>query len=201
MKIPEQKSSRQDKKEFTVSSGLAHLYGLFFLIPIILLLAVPFYYLWPEQFTSERLRYYLELRDSWNSIQIGFGVVVVILGIVGHELLHGIGWSVFTKNGWKSIRFGIKWEFLTPYCHCSEPLLINLYRFGSILPAIVLGFLPSAIALISGNLGLMIFGFFFTFSASGDFLILWLIRNEKSSSLVQDHPDKIGCIILQNPGA
>jgi len=198
LKKSEQIGSSHIKKEFTVSSGVAHLYGLAFLIPIVLFLAVPYYYLWTEQFTSERIRYYLELRDSWTYLQIGFGLLILVLGIIGHELLHGIGWSVYVKNGWKSIQFGIKWEFLTPYCHCTVPLLINPYRFGSILPAIVLGFLPSVLALISGNLGIMIFGFFFTFSAGGDFLILWLIRNEKPSSLVQDHPDKIGCEIIQH---
>ncbi len=71
------------------------------------------------------------------------------------------------------------------------------YRFGSVLPAIVLGFIPSIIAIVLGNLGLMIFGFLFTFAASGDFLILWLLRKEKSNVLVVDHPEKVGCIILK----
>ena len=89
------------------------------------------------------------------------------------------------------------WSFLTPYCHCSEPLLMKPYRIGSILPALVLGIIPSFIAMVTGNLALMIFGFFFTFSAGGDFLILWLIRKEPSNALVLDHPDKIGCVIFE----
>ena len=65
---------------------------------------------------------------------------------------------------------------------------------------IVGGFCPgtSLVAMATGNIGLMAFGFFFSFAAGGDFLILWLIRNEKSSDLAKDHPDKIGCIIFQH---
>jgi hypothetical protein len=118
-------------------------------------------------------------------------------GIVAHEILHGIGWSFYTKKGWKSIKFGIMWSFLTPYCHCTEPLIMGHYRTGSILPALVLGIFPSLIAMLTGNLILMTFGFFFTFAAGGDFLILWLIRKESSNALVLDHPDKIGCVVFE----
>ena len=44
---------------------------------------------------------------------------------------------------------------------------------------------------------LFVFGFFFTFAAGGDFLILWLLRKEKDTYMVQDHPKKIGCIIQE----
>jgi len=91
----------------------------------------------------------------------------------------------------------VVWKYLTPYCHCTEPLLIKPYRIGSVLPAFVLGLFPSIVAVASGNIWLMVFGFFFTFAAGGDFLILWLLRHEKSTVFVQDHPDKIGCVILQ----
>lgn len=34
-------------------------------------------------------------------------------------------------------------------------------------------------------------------SAGGDWLILWLIRNVKAGSLVEDHPSKAGCYVLE----
>jgi catechol 2,3-dioxygenase-like lactoylglutathione lyase family enzyme len=37
----------------------------------------------------------------------------------------------------------------------------------------------------------------FTMAAGGDFLIINLIRKEKSSALVQDHPTEAGCYIYR----
>jgi len=184
------------KKELTMGAGEANIYALVFLIPIIFILAIPYYYIWPEQFTIEQFRRYFDARDAWSFIDIAIGAVILLISIIAHELLHGLGWSLYTKKGWKSIKFGVIWKFLTPYCHCNEPLMLNKYRFGSVLPAIVLGIIPSIVAIITGHPGLMVYGFFFTFAAGGDFLILWLIRNETASTLVQDHPDKIGCFVF-----
>jgi hypothetical protein len=163
-----------------------------------MILAVPYYYIWPEQFTREQIKLYFDARDSWTFVDISIGMVILLLSIITHELLHGLGWSIYAKKGWKSISFGVNWKFFTPYCHCNEPLLLNQYRFGTVVPAIVLGIIPSIIAIITGHPGLMAFGFFFTFAAGGDFLILWLIRDEKTGDFAQDHPDKIGCIILKH---
>jgi len=195
----EKEQAKPSTKEVSMSAGEANLYALVFLVPLLLILGLPYYYLWSEQFTLAKLRYYLALREAWTYSDIALGLVILLLGVIAHELLHGLGWSFYTKNGWKSIKFGIMWSFLTPYCHCSEPLKMGPYRFGSILPAIVLGFLPSIIAIATGNLGLMVFGFFFTFAAGGDFLILWLLRKEKPDALVEDHPDRIGCMVISNP--
>jgi hypothetical protein len=185
------------KKEVTMSAAQANLRALIFLVPLIILLGIPYYFIWPEQFTKAELTRYVHLKEAWTFLDWAIILSVAIVGIVMHELLHGLGWSLYTKNGWLSIKFGIMWSFLTPYCHCSEPLKMRPYRIGSILPALVLGIIPSLIAMLTGNLFLMTFGFFFTFAAGGDFLILWLIRKESDTALVQDHPDKIGCIIFE----
>ena len=182
-----------------MSAGAANLFGLIFLIPIILFMGIPYYLIWPEQFTLVQFKSYFAARDSLTVFDIVIGFMVLFFGIVTHELRHGLGWSFYAKKGWKSIRFGIEWKYLTPYCHCAEILPISAYRFGSVLPAIVLGILPSIIAIVSGNLMLMVFGFIFTFAAGGDFLILWMLRKEKPTVFIQDHPDKIGCLVIQNP--
>ncbi len=196
MNLKTQTTAHNTQKEVTISAGKANLYGLIFLMPLIMVLGLPYCYLWPEQFTSEKFRSYLAARELLTFLDISIGVLIMLSGAVMHELLHGLGWSYYSKKGWKSIHFGIVWKFLTPYCHCNEPLRVKAYRIGSVLPAVILGFIPSFIAILSGNLWLMVFGFFFSFAAGGDFLILWLIRNESPSDLALDHPDQIGCIIV-----
>ena len=65
------------------------------------------------------------------------------------------------------------------------------------MPGIILGIIPSIIAIVTGSLGLFIFGLFFTLAAGGDFMIVNLLRDEPKNNLVQDHPSKIGCYIFR----
>ena len=61
-----------------------------------------------------------ELLGGFGDWSITF--ILVIVGIVVHELIHGITWACYAKSGWKSISFGVMWKLLTPYCHCDEPM-------------------------------------------------------------------------------
>ncbi|MGQ0828185.1 MAG: DUF3267 domain-containing protein [Bacteroidota bacterium] len=119
------------------------------------------------------------------------------MGIVLHELIHGIVWSRFTKDGFRSIKFGVLWKMLTPYCHCKEPLKVSQYITGVIMPAIILGVVPAIISIVIGNIGLLVFGIFFTMVAVGDFLIINLLRKENKDSLVLDHPSEAGFFIYR----
>lgn len=100
-------------------------------------------------------------------------------------------------KGFKSIKFGVISKYLTPYCHCKEPLLVNHYITGAIMPAIILGIIPSVLSIITGYPGLFMFGLFFTFAAGGDFMIIDILKKEPMNNLVQDHPSKIGCYIFR----
>ena len=86
---------------------------------------------------------------------------------------------------------------MTPYCHCKEPLKVKHYIIGAITPAIFLGFIPSVLAIVIGNIGILIFGVFFTMAACGDFLVINLIRRGNKDDLVQDHPSEAGCFIYR----
>lgn len=58
------------------------------------------------------------------------------------------------------------------------------------MPAIILGFLPSVWAIITGNFYLLCFGIFFIMGAAGDFMILMTLKNENPEDLVLD-----GCFV------
>ena len=183
------------KEKLTIDLVWANVFGVLILIPIGLLFGLPFYFIWKPQLD---IKQYL---DSAGPLGAGLGFLLIfeilILGIVLHELIHGIIWAKFAKEGFKSIKFGVLWEMLTPYCHCKEALTVRQYIIGAIAPAIILGIIPAIIAIMTGNLGLLIFGMLFTMAAGGDFLIINLIRKESSSDLVQDHPSEAGCFIYR----
>lgn len=183
------------KEKLTIDLVWANVFGILILIPIGLIFGLPFYFIWRPQIDIK------QFFDSAGPQGAGLGFLLIfsilILGIVLHELIHGITWAKFAKEGFKSIKFGVLWKMLTPYCHCKEALNVRQYIIGAITPAIIMGIVPSIIAIIIGNFGLLIFGMFFTMAAGGDFLIINLIRKEKSSDLVQDHPSEAGCYIYR----
>jgi len=176
-------------KEYTLSFWEANMYSLLVYIPIILGYYIPYGFLY-----------------GWSSFGVDiiqgignplFFLIIIFLGIALHELIHALSWWWMDDIPWEKIHFGFKWMVLTPYVHCPEPIEVRNYRWGVAMPGIILGVIPYAFALIFQNGLLLGFGFFFTLAASGDILILWLLRDVRSGKKVQDHPDLIGCKVFK----
>jgi hypothetical protein len=65
-----------------------------------------------------------------------------------------------------------------------------------VMPLVVMGLVPYIISMLTGNGWILAFGIVFTISAFGDVFILWLMRHVPGDQFVQDHPDKIGLLVL-----
>jgi hypothetical protein len=65
------------------------------------------------------------------------------------------------------------------------------------MPAVILGFIPALAGIITGLMGLLSFGMFFTLTSVGDFLIIYTLRREKADDYVQDHPSEAGCYVYR----
>jgi hypothetical protein len=186
------------KDKLTIDLEWANIFGLVILIPIGLIFGLPYYFLWRDDLAEASVK---SLLDNLSPVSLGLGVLaltgILLGGIILHELIHGLVWAQFAKNGFKSIKFGVMWKMLTPYCHCKEPLKIKHYIMGASMPGILLGIIPASIALFNGNLYLLLFGILFTVSACGDLLIIHLLRKEKMDDLAQDHPSEVGCFIYR----
>lgn len=143
---------------------------------------------------------------GWEAVANGFDlffelvyfVPTLLLGVIAHEGLHSIGWKYTAKLRWSDIIYGVQWSSLTPYAHSKKPMQKPAYVIGSLLPAIVLGFVPYLIALINGYDWLMMFGFVFTFSAAGDFWVIYTLRHTSKEAWVQDHTENLGCLVYEN---
>jgi hypothetical protein len=117
-----------------------------------------------------------------------------------HELVHGITWGIFAAHHFKDIEFGVMWQLLTPYCTCTVPLTKRQYILGGLMPLIVLGIIPTAIAIAAGSFFWLIIGLVMILSAGGDILLVWkLIRykTDKQDVLIYDHPTKAGSIVFE----
>jgi hypothetical protein len=186
------------KEKLTIDLGWANVFALILLVPVILVFVLPYYLVWESQFSAQNLKHLFSDLSAGNAMAetaIAFGAV--LMGLVIHELIHGIIWAIFAKSGFKAIKFGIFWKTITPYCHCKKPLMVYEYILGAIMPAIVLGIIPAILAIVVGNIKILSFGAFFTMAAAGDFLIIHQLRNEKKGDMVLDHPSEAGCYVYR----
>ncbi len=145
----------------------------------------------------------LKYDDLFGRLSILESVILIIIFlalIVIHELIHGIGWSLSTKNGFKDIEFGVMLDSLTPYCTCSQPLSKGQYILGAMLPLIILGILPMIAGILIGSFYTMMMGVIMTASAAGDILIVLKILRYKSRAkdvVYMDHPTEAGGVIFE----
>lgn len=172
------------ERDCTVSWWLGNFLGLIFIIPV----CTPFIVLYTWLWGSDRL-----LSSSGLPTILFFFVIGVIL----HEFIHGITWAFFSGKPLRSFKFGIKFKILTPYAHATEDLPIQAYRIGIVMPGLVLGVVPCIAAILCGSSNLMLVGILMTAAAGGDIVMLWVLRHAGSHSLVRDHPDRLGCILIE----
>lgn len=131
------------------------------------------------------------------SVNFFYVIMVVVLGIIAHEFIHGFVWQFYCEEKWKNIKFGFDKKTLSPITSCSEVLPINGYRLGTISPFLITGALPYIIGLTLNNATLVYASILLMCSAAGDFMILFTIMKEKSSSLVIDHETLCGCTVYR----
>jgi len=183
------------KEEVIIDITKANIFALPVVALLVIVFGIPYYLLWHER-ALDGIRNFgfsgILFRDL-------FFFLTLIVGIVLHELIHGVFFAIFTKHKFKSIKFGFMpaSKLFTPYCHCKEPLKINQYRICGIMPLIILGIIPAIISLFTGNLFLFCIGIFFTAAAAGDVLIIQKTLKEEKDSLLFDHPSEAGYYIYR----
>jgi len=175
----------QNKRDLSISLARANVLVMFITIPVALL-----------QFAIFTLLHGMEsLEPIWNSVLL---FAAVLLGVMVHELIHGIGWMIFGHKPFSAIQFGFQWKTFTPYAHLKEPVEVTAYRLGAFLPGFLLGILTYLLSLVFGDGNLFWFSLVHTSAAGGDWLILWLIRNVRAGMPVEDHPTQAGCYVLES---
>ncbi len=140
----------------------ANLVAIKFLVLFTVIFAVPFFIIWQNNLSGNFFDSDLIFVNLFTPL------AGTIIGIIIHELIHGIFFAMYARKGFKSVKFGILWKMLTPYCHCKEPLKIRHYIIALLAPFIILGIIPGIISLFTGNLILLLFGIVFSGAAAGD---------------------------------
>jgi len=159
-----------------------------------LVLAAPMVLLY-GRVTQESILTVLDGDPGWGTI------TAVIAGILAgtylHELIHATSFRRIGRASKAAVGIGVHWKVLTPYAWCKEPISAAAYRWAAVLPGIILGVIPFLVSLIVTEAWLAAWGIFFTLAASGDFLVLWLIRDLAPATWIIDHPSRCGCAIVE----
>jgi len=173
-----------NKRDLSISMARANVVVMFLSIPVAIL-----------QFATFSLVHGAEkVETTWNFAVL---IAVVLLGVVVHELIHGISWVIFGHKPFSAIKFGFQWKTFTPYAHLKEPVEVNAYRLGGFMPGFILGILTYVLSILLGDGNLFWFSLVHTTASGGDWLILWLIRNVKAGMHVEDHPTNAGCFVIE----
>lgn len=174
----------------TISILSANLFGFLITLPFIILLGVAFVLL------SDRSLWHYSTAES-----ILF-TILFIVGIVVHELIHGLTWGIVAKHHFHSIEFGVVWKQLTPYCCCMEALTKFHYILGCVMPVFVLGGLAGIAAVLFSNVLLLLFSFAMILGGGGDLLIILKLltyRTTNKDVLYHDHPYEVGLVVFERP--
>ena len=123
-------------------------------------------------------------------------LAVLLASVLLHELVHLAGFLLAgAPRG--PVHLGFNRRTLTPFACCGEPVTARGYRATALLPAIVLGLGPALAATAGGWGALGLWSWAMLAVAGGDVAAVWAIRRVPPTALVQDHPARVGCRILQ----
>ena len=174
------------KEKLTFKTGREMLFAFFITAISGLVFGLPFYLLWSER-----------VQDTFNNteavdlqtrlIAVGIFLGIIVMGLIVHELIHGFFFAIFSKDKFKSIKFGLVLKKGYAYCKCKEVLPTNQYVVGLLMPLIILGIIPSIISLFIGSSDFLLFGVIFTGAAGSDILVFKkLAKNMKGTWLEED---------------
>ena len=143
---------------------------------------------------------FLSMAELMSPFDFLLFLLVMLLLTAVHEGIHALTWAMFGKDYWKSIRFGVIWKALTPYCTCLRPVKRGQYILGAAMPTLVLGIGLTAAAALTGVYWVFILAIAMIFGGGGDFAIILkmlLHRQQGRDAVYYDHPYECGVVVFE----
>jgi hypothetical protein len=188
------------KEQVIINIIWANIFAIIVFAIAIILFGIPFYLFWYQGYPVSSIVSANTTISLLERIRIvAIALLIMMPGIIAHELIHGVVFAIYSENKFKSVKFGIMpaSKLFTPYCHCNEVLNIRHYRIGIIMPLILLGIIPAIISIFIGNIFVLFWGILFTMAGGGDILIFIKALKEKKDSWILDHPTEAGYYVYK----
>lgn len=143
---------------------------------------------------------FLSMAELMSPFDFLLFLLVMLLLTAVHEGIHALTCAMFAKDHWKSIRFGVIWKALTPYCTCAQPMKRGQYILGAAMPTLVLGIGLTAAAVLTGVFWVFILAIAMIGGGGGDFTIILKIllhRQCGKEAVYYDHPYECGVVVFE----
>lgn len=122
----------------------------------------------------------------------------LIISIPIHEYIHAITFYFFVKDKTK-IKVGFDKNNITPYCYCSQKILLWQYMIAIAMPLIVLGMLPCILAVVYKDVMLLLCAEIEISCAGADLLVIFIaIYYGNYNKYVVDHPTYVGFLVIDD---
>lgn len=178
----ELKAGGYQEKDVTIPSGKAMVLGVVSVLPFITILGLFYRFVLIERAHLSEI--------GGLSFYIMF-VAIIVVSVVIHELLHGIGWAISSGKGWKVVRFNI--NAMMPSCACKVALKKKAYLMGVFAPFVVLGLGSILFVFVYPGTVSMLTMMVNFIAAGADLLIAFKVFKE-GNCLIADHPTEAGYI-------
>ena len=122
-------------------------------------------------------------------------LAMMVVGLVVHELVHGLTWLLLVHKGFSHLSFGVMTGAV--YCHIDVPMAKRQYVVGALMPLVLVGVVPWVAGIAAGSMLWMAAGAAMIAGAAGDLMIVWALRKEEATALVYDHPSEAGCYVYR----
>lgn len=127
-----------------------------------------------------------------NSYDVLIFIILLYLYLLLHELIHGIGFRLESKN----IKFGISLEKGVLYTLCQDEISKKCALISMLLPTIILSFIAYPLGIIINNSWLCYLAVFNLSGAVGDLAMTFLILKLPNDITYIDYDNSIGCTFL-----
>ena len=173
--------------ELVIGEKQVNRFALISIVGVCAIFYVPFAMFWGFSLAYSGFKYMIKILIFW-----------LIPIIVIHEGLHGLFWALSIKGNFRQIKFGFNKQMLAPYTHCKIPLSKKAYLMGGLAPIILMGIIPAIISFIFANSCYFCLSLVCIWTSSGDILSCYHLIKIPNTFKIQDHPDKLGFILIED---
>ena len=185
-------SEEYEQEKYVLNMIWFTIFSLIILIFLTLVFGIPFYNAWKININENIFP--IIVNTNYRIIFL----IICILGLYIHELIHGFFWGLFVKSKFKGIKIYFHKKYYTFVCECKNVLNKRQFIIGTIMPMIILGFIPLVLSFIFLNRPMFIFGILYIAAAGGDILIIFKILLDNKIKWIKSSDDGILILYKKN---